>query len=433
MNAHDLKKLSRIELHEKVWSTPGAKLSLELGVSDVAIAKRCRKLNIPIPSRRYWAKVDAGKNAKRRRLPPPPEDVFIAGAKKPVRKSLPLPSEGEPLHPLAVELAKAIESAELSYDKKRVMLKVPVFPKIEISKALGRRAAEAFHVILKEVEARDIPFRRSLSRDEGGYFEKERERLYFEIKEELIDDPTKSFEKEGYYRRWQEDRIPSGKLAFVLSTQRWGRSDAKEWSEDGGNSLRVILAEIVRYISNYYVDLYKRREAEAIELERKRVEAEIRRKKDEEEAAVRRQEEAKKRHAESLKATEYARRSDFVKAIGWWHLHQVAVGFIAECDRRWRNAQAGALTTEQEKWITWAREEASNLSPFEAGYPDPALDGAFDPESVPFGGPYPARRFPHPPTMPEIPAPVVVQQGYGQPSYHPPSTPYPFWLRYPRR
>lgn len=37
-------------------------------------------------------------------------------------------------------------------------------------------------------------------------------------------------------------------------------------------------------------------------------------------------------------------------------------------------------------------------------YPDPNLDGPFDPSAVPVGGPYPPHRgFPLPPTMPEIP------------------------------
>jgi biotin operon repressor len=35
------KELTREELYEKVWSTPGTKLAEELGISDVAITKRC--------------------------------------------------------------------------------------------------------------------------------------------------------------------------------------------------------------------------------------------------------------------------------------------------------------------------------------------------------------------------------------------------------
>jgi hypothetical protein len=43
------KELSREELYEKVWSTPGTKLAEELGISDVAIPHPPRLLQPPIP------------------------------------------------------------------------------------------------------------------------------------------------------------------------------------------------------------------------------------------------------------------------------------------------------------------------------------------------------------------------------------------------
>ena len=38
------------------------------------------------------------------------------------------------------------------------------------------------------------------------------------------------------------------------------------------------------------------------------------------------------------------------------------------------------------------QEHRSCKSPFTVGYPDPAIDGAFDPTLIPFGGPYPPTR-----------------------------------------
>lgn len=49
------------ELTELVWSMPTVKVAEMLGVSDVAIAKRCKKLGIEKPPRGYWAKVYHGK------------------------------------------------------------------------------------------------------------------------------------------------------------------------------------------------------------------------------------------------------------------------------------------------------------------------------------------------------------------------------------
>lgn len=44
------------ELFEKVWSTPVLNLAREIGVSDVAVGKACRKAGIAVPRRGHWAK-----------------------------------------------------------------------------------------------------------------------------------------------------------------------------------------------------------------------------------------------------------------------------------------------------------------------------------------------------------------------------------------
>ena len=63
-----------------------------------------------------------------------------------------------------------------------------------------------------------------------------------------------------------------------------------------------------------------------------------------------------------------ARSEDLLKAAEWWRLYQTAAQFIIECEQRWRN-QTGCLTAEQQKWLTWARDNAKAMSPFETGYP----------------------------------------------------------------
>ncbi len=51
----------RAELYQLVWSEPLRTLSKRFGISDVALAKRCRAANIPLPGIGYWAKKAAGK------------------------------------------------------------------------------------------------------------------------------------------------------------------------------------------------------------------------------------------------------------------------------------------------------------------------------------------------------------------------------------
>ena len=40
-----------------VWEKPTRQIAKDFGVSDNAIGKRCKKLNIPKPPRGYWAKL----------------------------------------------------------------------------------------------------------------------------------------------------------------------------------------------------------------------------------------------------------------------------------------------------------------------------------------------------------------------------------------
>ncbi|HEU4627311.1 MAG TPA: site-specific integrase [Steroidobacteraceae bacterium] len=63
---------SREALHELVWTAPATEISEQLGVSDVALAKLCRRAAIPRPGRGYWARVEAGQRVARVPLPPPP-------------------------------------------------------------------------------------------------------------------------------------------------------------------------------------------------------------------------------------------------------------------------------------------------------------------------------------------------------------------------
>lgn len=61
--------ITREELYEAVWEAPLTKLAQRFGVSDVAVAKACRKRGIPLPGLGHWAKVAAGHRISRPPLP----------------------------------------------------------------------------------------------------------------------------------------------------------------------------------------------------------------------------------------------------------------------------------------------------------------------------------------------------------------------------
>jgi len=69
--AYYLSRYKRERLYEEVWSKPTQLVAAQYGVTDVAIAKACRHLKIPKPSRGSWAKKEAG-------VPVPPRPLLPA-------------------------------------------------------------------------------------------------------------------------------------------------------------------------------------------------------------------------------------------------------------------------------------------------------------------------------------------------------------------
>ena len=65
----------RDKLYGEVWAEPVKVVARRYGVSDVALAKTCRKLAIPLPGRGYWARLRAGQKMKRVPLPKLPAGV----------------------------------------------------------------------------------------------------------------------------------------------------------------------------------------------------------------------------------------------------------------------------------------------------------------------------------------------------------------------
>jgi hypothetical protein len=64
-------RYDRGELYEKVWAQPIQNLAKEYRVSNVALAKACKRRSVPVPGRGYWAKKAAGKPVPNRPPLPP--------------------------------------------------------------------------------------------------------------------------------------------------------------------------------------------------------------------------------------------------------------------------------------------------------------------------------------------------------------------------
>ncbi len=62
--------IERNALYELVWQEPMTKIAPRFGLSDVGLAKACKRNNIPRPPVGYWAKKAVGKAPRRTPLPP---------------------------------------------------------------------------------------------------------------------------------------------------------------------------------------------------------------------------------------------------------------------------------------------------------------------------------------------------------------------------
>ena len=51
---------TRKELFDQVWAEPVMHVAKRIGISDVALAKVCRGMDIPLPGRGHWARKAAG-------------------------------------------------------------------------------------------------------------------------------------------------------------------------------------------------------------------------------------------------------------------------------------------------------------------------------------------------------------------------------------
>ena len=66
--------LTRENLFAAVWERPLTKVAADYGISDVALKKICKKMEIPKPGVGYWRRLECGYPASVPKLPPLSDD-----------------------------------------------------------------------------------------------------------------------------------------------------------------------------------------------------------------------------------------------------------------------------------------------------------------------------------------------------------------------
>lgn len=473
--------LTREQLYERVWSQPTIKIAAELGLSDVAVKKMCRRMNVPTPPRGYWARLTAGQKLHKPALPKEAgiTPVRIDTARNAQRREeadrlataqalmtpLELPEHLTiaQLHLQARAVHAALKKAKPDHHG-RVETPIGDFPDVEVGVASIDRVCRALHVIFSELESRGVSLKQVSVHDRPRLgFVRGTDEAAFLIEEPIATlkrEPTPE-ERRRPSREWKtETTQPSGLfkvIGFTISTSpynpsyRWTQR-AFHRNEGPRRPIGTLLQEVVDRIWEHFVQQdqvreQKKKEA-AAEAERQKAEAERKRLAAEARAAEtarRKEEERQEQHRQKLTALAAARVENALRAAEWWRLHQVLLAYASECERHWQTRQpASALTEDQTQWLAWLRREAQAMSPFALGYPDFSKDGPFDGTGIPIDGPYPPiTTLPLPPTMPALSEPAPPKEAPKATTAAPPPPPaatcappqpqFPFWLLHRNR
>ena len=396
----------RDSLYEEVWATPMAKLAKKYGISDVGLAKVCRKLAIPVPGRGYWAKKEVGQTVQKLPLPALKEPVRLY---KPTPKPEPPKIEEYTTPDERAQVAKVIErDAQLIL--KRGSMSHPLI--VQARDILGRSNRDGHDLLWTDEPCLDISVSKAaLPRalrlaaglitaleEEGfkiavkkGHKEKTTATLYnqaigFTIVEKIDHIPLASPPKGGVLQRvltyagTPHEQKPSGRLGLQI-WQPWNASP-KRWNDGKTRTLEDLLPEIVAAflriaLAEKVAD--EKREAEKAEAERLQ--------------------EERARKAALIKQEEARVRALHRAAANWERACRIRDLVAAASDGARREGVSVEPGTPFGDWLIWAAEQADRIDPLKVS-PRSIIDSKPAPAAQPsyygYHKPDPPMRFPKP-------------------------------------
>lgn len=353
-------EFTREELFAKVWVTPVLRLAKEIGVSDVALGKACRRAAIPLPPRGHWA-IPEGRRSARPKLPAAPSDhpgvvrftVLGADQKPP---SPPRPSIDEA--PIRVECELTAPHALVAKTQKTLKSLKPqdgrLHPPREAALDVGvsptqmDRVLRMLDALIKACEQKG--WRWGVGK-EGTLIHCNGEQIQIRVwevltKQTIPPEPRRTRQISGYSSSWDYPRyewVSSGRVS-VLIESGVANSARRKWASTPHSPLEDKLHEIVAGLPLV---------AEGIRLLRA-----------EREAWKRNWDEEQARRKEAARMSEIQRRlrARLVKSLEDWERSNRLLR-LCEAAR----VRIGELTGEDreraEVWLAWALDRARELDP----------------------------------------------------------------------
>jgi hypothetical protein len=373
-------RLTREDLYERVWAEPMTKLAQHYGLSDVGLAKTCKRLRVPVPGRGYWAKKAAGHAVKPKPLPALPpnplasdREVTLGYSPIPMeRPSLPLlvrnqaEFEAAPenrivvsdnlraAHPLVRKTSQALKGTAKRETEFIGNYREPHLD-LQVTRDLLTRALQLMDAVVKAFEERGWKISlgsKSEEQDRKSYVSLLGTQIPFGIRERIkkVENPPPKAVKMaggGMYTPWEAKYrdLPSGRLSIVLR-ERWGKSVVKSLDDTPNQRLEDRLNEfMVAVVARAYENLEWNAGRE--EHDRNwRIQELLR-----EERARRQREELARIQALEQQAAD-------------WNQSQILTAYIAAVRAiRQKQPDAVQLGEEFESWLTWAEDYAAQLDP----------------------------------------------------------------------
>lgn len=383
------KPVDRETLYNEVWTDPVTVVAPRYGLSDVGLAKICRALAIPLPSRGYWAKIKAGRVMGRAPLPKlktpgpvptglvklPPEKAAVRQAARQsaakIRKEtppLPPSEESQPstAHPLVRAAAKRLKQRE-GWPEDTLLRSAPKeVLHLSVTRAALDRALGIADALIKALIQRGFDV--AVDGERGVTTLKYIETgttLEFALTEYIrrTRHETTPAEERAQKRYWERSRwdssvsyphvpmydyTPTGTLIIQI-----GRWPSRNWKDTPKTQLENRLGEVIGGVLAFAQEKHLR------EVEGARREEAYRRAQEHYEFLIKRRED----EAERFKEIE-SRATDWERAMR-------LRAFADAVESRAR--LAGELSPEQIEWLAWTRAKADWLDPLIL-VSDPILD-----------------------------------------------------------
>jgi len=392
--------ITREELYELVWSGPLTHAAKRYGVTDVAIAKWCRKLNVPKPGRGYWQRVKTGRVAKKTALPNPrkghptsvPRPRLQSTPAMELRET-PQPPPGRERFPGTLVVPTELENPHRLVHKTRGALRRARkdeygirHPKgdgvlvVRVTEEQVERALRIADALIRALEDAGYQVATVSVVDEHGRQTEHRSSV-------TIDGEDVTFYL--MEKRLRTERAPTDKER--RDEERWSHYPGRKYYEYGGSGkLSLVLGEPKSYGSRGRVSDTKHRplEARLVEFVEMILWDAVRRKEARLEAEERQrrwaEEERLRKEAQERRLRELQRRAYLEMLMERWRR--------AEAIRRFAEATEFALTSlgidrpavSDQEWLAWARWYADLLDPLvgQEIVLNPPEDWTHDPENL---------------------------------------------------